>query len=86
MTTMYISPTLTDLYQVSMAYAYWKEGSHNNITTFEAFFRKCPFNGQYAVVGGIKEFLEFFNTYSFSYHDIEGVKRICPDYETEFFD
>lgn len=86
MSDTHVTPILTDLYQVSMAYAYWKEGSHNDIATFEAFFRKCPFNGQYAIVGGIKEFLEFFNNYYFSLQDITGLKRICPDYEKEFFD
>ena len=28
---------LTDLYQLTMAYGYWKKGIHNNIASFNVF-------------------------------------------------
>ena len=34
---------LTDLYQLTMAYGYWKKGIHNNIASFNVFFRENPF-------------------------------------------
>jgi nicotinate phosphoribosyltransferase len=35
-----VQPLLTDLYQISMAYAYWKNNKHQQIATFDLFFRK----------------------------------------------
>ena len=35
-----VQPMLTDLYQISMAYAYWKAGKHQGMSTFDLYFRK----------------------------------------------
>lgn len=35
-----IQPLLTDLYQISMSYAYWKAGKHQELATFDLYFRK----------------------------------------------
>jgi hypothetical protein len=35
-----VQPLLTDLYQLSMAYAYWKSGKHQEMATFDLYFRK----------------------------------------------
>lgn len=35
-----IQPLLTDLYQISMAFAYWKSGKHQEMATFDVYFRK----------------------------------------------
>jgi hypothetical protein len=39
----YINPLLTDLYQITMAYAEWKGKRQDEPCVFEAFFRKNPF-------------------------------------------
>ena len=39
------NPLLTDKYQLSMTYAYWKNGRQNEPVAFEAYFRKSPFKG-----------------------------------------
>ena len=41
-----VDATLTDFYQITMAYAYWKVGKHEESAVFDAYFRKCPFNGE----------------------------------------
>ena len=35
-----VQPLLTDLYQISMAYAYWKSNKHHEMSTFDLYFRK----------------------------------------------
>lgn len=40
-----LNPLLTDMYQLSMAYAYFFQGKHNSPAVFELYFRKCPFKG-----------------------------------------
>jgi len=35
-----VTPLLTDLYQITMAYAYWKTNQYQRSAHFELFFRK----------------------------------------------
>jgi nicotinate phosphoribosyltransferase len=35
-----VQSLLTDLYQISMGYAYWKSRKHEEVATFDLFFRK----------------------------------------------
>ena len=48
-----ISPLLTDLYQLTMAYGYWKLGLHDREAVFHLIFRKYPFRGNYAIACGL---------------------------------
>ncbi|MCA9817816.1 MAG: nicotinate phosphoribosyltransferase, partial [Cyanobacteria bacterium HKST-UBA01] len=46
---------LTDLYELTMAYAYWKSGSASKEAVFHLSFRKNPFEGGYAVFCGLQQ-------------------------------
>lgn len=81
-----ISVLLTDSYQLSMGYSYWKANTHNDITTFELFFRKCPFDGEYVVVGGITESINFIKNFSFTNEEINKLKTCFINWDQEFFD
>lgn len=61
---------LTDLYQLSMAYGYWKTGRAEQEAVFHLFFRKCPFGGQYAVAAGLEQAIEYLQDFEFSAGDI----------------
>jgi len=50
---------LTDLYQLTMAYGYWKSGRTNHQAVFHLFFRKLPFNGRYAIAAGLETAIEY---------------------------
>jgi len=72
-----VSPMLTDMYQLTMAYAYWRAGRHNEHAVFELFFRKCPFRGEYALFAGSDQVINLLQAFAFTDSDIEYLKS-CP--------
>jgi nicotinate phosphoribosyltransferase len=62
---------LTDLYQLTMAYGYWKLGRAEQRAVFHLFFRRPPFNGGYAVAAGLSPALDFIEAFQFDPSDIE---------------
>lgn len=50
---------LTDLYQLTMGYGYWKSGVANRRAVFHLTFRKLPFAGGYAVAAGLAPALDW---------------------------
>ncbi len=61
---------LTDLYQLTMAYGYWKEGLADREAAFHLIFRNCPFGGQYAVTCGLSYAIDFIENFRFDGDDI----------------
>lgn len=57
---------LTDLYQFTMAYGYWRAGRHWEPAEFELSFRRCPFQGGFALGAGLGECLAFLRGFSLS--------------------
>ena len=80
-----VQPLLTDQYQITMAYAYWKSGKTEDIASFDLFFRKCPFKGEFTIFAGLSECLQFLKDFQFSSSDIEYLKSCLPNCEEEFF-
>lgn len=52
-----INPIHTDLYQITMAYAYFKQNRYKQTAVFELFYRKNPFGG------GVKFYKSFLNLF-----------------------
>ncbi|XP_023715616.1 nicotinate phosphoribosyltransferase isoform X2 [Cryptotermes secundus] len=81
-----VQPLLTDLYQITMAYAYWKSGKINDTAVFDLYFRKNPFQGEFTIFAGLEECLKFFENFHYSDSDIEYLKQTLPQtIEPEFF-
>lgn len=66
---------LTDTYQITMAYAYWKNGTHVRSAAFDLFFRKNPFGGEFTVFAGLEECLRFISNFKFTDADIEYLRK-----------
>lgn len=83
---------LTDLYQLTMAYGYWKTGMADKESVFHLFFRHNPFKSGYAVACGLSFAVDFLDSFSFSRDDVaylgelrgnDGKKLFHPDFLTE---
>ncbi len=61
---------LTDLYQITMAYAYWRAGIADTEACFHASFRRTPFGGGYAVACGLEQVVDYLAGIHFSADDV----------------
>lgn len=61
-----VQPLLTDLYQITMAYAYWKSGKVMDSAVFDLYFRRNPFHGEFTVFAGLEECVHFVRNFKFS--------------------
>ena len=75
----------TDLYQLTMAYGYWKAERHEEPAVFELFFRKNPFGGEFTFAGGQEECIRYISDFHFTEKQIKYTKTLMPNAEPEFF-
>ncbi|GFS43493.1 nicotinate phosphoribosyltransferase 2 [Actinidia rufa] len=73
-----VTPLLSDLYQFTMAYAYWKAGKHNERAVFDLYFRKNPFGGEYTVFAGLEECIRLIANFKFTAEEIAFIKTSLP--------
>ncbi len=67
---------LTDLYELTMAYGYWKKGIAQKQSIFHLFFRKKPFGGSFAIAAGLDTALEYIESFHFSESDLEYLAQL----------
>lgn len=60
---------LTDLYQLTMAYGYWKSGKADQEAVFELFFRTPPFQCGFTIAAGLAPAIDFIAAFSFTDDD-----------------
>ena len=76
---------LTDLYQLTMAYGYWKQGIHEREACFHLHFRRCPFHGGYSVAAGLEYVVDFLEHLSFSEADLQYLSTLTGSDEKPLF-
>jgi len=82
-----VQPLLTDFYQITMAYAYWKNKKMNDHAVFDLFFRKNPFRGEYAIFAGLDQCIKYLEEFRFNDSDIVFLKEtLPPTTDPEFFE
>ena len=62
---------LTDLYQLTMSYGYWKSGMADRTAIYHMFFRQPPFSGGYAIAAGIPVAMEYLQNLCFTAADLQ---------------
>ncbi|XP_078434223.1 nicotinate phosphoribosyltransferase 2-like [Wolffia australiana] len=85
-TNSMVSPLLNDLYQFTMAYAYWKAGKHEERAVFDLFFRRNPFGGEFTIFAGLEECIRFIANFKIDDEQISFLRSTMPKCEDAFFD
>ena len=66
---------LTDLYELTMMQGYFKNPT-DQIVVFDAFYRKNPCGGAYAVAAGLEQVVEYIRNLHFSPDDIDYLRSL----------
>ncbi|MBW1975495.1 MAG: nicotinate phosphoribosyltransferase [Deltaproteobacteria bacterium] len=66
---------LTDLYELTMAASYFREGK-NETATFSLHIRDCPPTRNYFVAAGLSSFLEIIEDFSFSKEALDYLRSL----------
>src|SRR5262245_60143810 len=82
---------LTDLYQLTMAYGYWKTGRLEDEAVFHLTFRKQPFNGGFSVACGLSSVIAYCRQFHFTVDDLSYLATLqgadqLPLFEPAFLD
>jgi nicotinate phosphoribosyltransferase len=82
---------LTDLYQLTMAYGYWKSGQADTDAVFHLHFRQNPFGGGFAIACGLAYAIEFLQRFQFDDGDLAYLATLNgndgkPLFEAEFLE
>lgn len=76
---------LTDLYEITMMQAYFKNNNKNKMAIFDVFYRKNPMDGGYAISAGLEQVIEYINNLHFTEDDINYLASI-KIFEDDFLD
>ncbi len=76
----------TDLYQLTMAQAYWQSGMLNMRSNFNLFYRDKPFKGGYAVCCGTEQIQDLVDNFIFEPEDIAYLASLKDRAGDQLFD
>lgn len=79
------SPLQTDLYQLTMAAAYWQSGKAEQESVFHLFFRKLPFKGGYAIAAGLEPALQWLEAFRFGREELDYLAGLRTKAGTPLF-
>jgi nicotinate phosphoribosyltransferase len=77
---------LTDLYELTMAYGYWKLGRDRQRAVFHLSFRSHPFEGGFTVAAGLEEVIHFLTDLRFAEEDLKYLATLRGDDERPLFE
>ncbi len=71
---------MTDFYEYTMSYAYFKQNKHQEIAYFDMFIRRIPDGGGFLIFNGLHRFMEFVKNFKFDDECVEYLRK------TNYFD
>ena len=77
---------MTDLYQLTMMYGYYKCGMRDNLATFDMFYRSKDESTHYAIMAGVEQLMDYIENLHFDDEDIaylRGMGIFDEDFLTE---
>jgi nicotinate phosphoribosyltransferase len=77
---------LTDLYQLTMAYGYWKTGKADCEAVFHLFFRKAPFHGGFTLACGLADSVRYLLGFKFEKSDLDYLGQLKGNDGKRLFD
>jgi nicotinate phosphoribosyltransferase len=82
---------LTDLYELTMAYGYWRSSRQDHEAVFHLFFRRNPFEGGFTIAAGLATALEYLEDLRFDRDDLTYLAKLQgndgkPLFEPAFLD
>ncbi|OYT69873.1 MAG: nicotinate phosphoribosyltransferase [Chloracidobacterium sp. CP2_5A] len=77
---------LTDLYQLTMAQAYWKSGRGEKEAVFQMFFRRHPFDGGFTVACGLHSLIDALAQATFDESDLAYLASVAGQDGRPLFD
>src|SRR6266567_8443381 len=77
---------MTDLYELTMAYGYWKTGKADQEAVFHLFFRKHPFNGGFTLCAGLADCIQYLLEFRFEKSYLEYVAQLKGNDGKKLFD
>ena len=66
---------LTDLYELTMMQGYFKNPTDQTVV-FDAFYRKNPCDGAYAIAAGLEQIIEYVRDLHFSPDDVDYLRSL----------
>ncbi len=85
------SSLLTDFYQLTMAYSFWKAGMEDQEGNYHLFFRNAPFDGNYCICCGLEAVISFIENLRFEPSDLDYLASLNgndgkPLFEIDFLE
>ena len=67
---------MTDLYQLTMMYGYYKSDMLDNKAVFDMFYRQTSAVTHYAIMAGVEQLVDYINNLHFDAEDIEYLRSL----------
>src|SRR6202012_1197992 len=77
---------LTDLYQLTMAFGYWKSGRAEREAVFHLFFRKAPFQSGFTIAAGLATAIDFLKAFHFTEPDLQFLTTLTGNDDQLLFE
>ena len=77
---------LTDLYQLTMAYGYWKSGMLDREASFYMSYRYNPFEGGFSIACGLSHVIELVRGFRFEGEDIAYLAELRGNDDAPLFE